>query len=94
MSSPLVTPNISVEGQIVSDPTTPGLHVPGAFPRPPLISNDIQQDTQSAMDAAIGTFQTAKGYVPTSVEDMKRIIQNAGDTVGGYLPQSVASYFR
>lgn len=94
MSSPLVTPNLSVEGQVVSDPTTPGLHVPGAFPKSPLISNDIQQDTQSVMDAAIDTLQTAKGYVPTSVEDMKRLIENASDTVGGYLPQSVASYLR
>jgi len=30
--------------------------------------------------------------MPTSVEDVKRLMENTGDTIGGYLPQSVTAY--
>ena len=76
-----------VEDQVASNPATPGLHVPGAFPGVTL------QDTY-VKDAAITVLQTAKGYVPTSVDDVKRFVENTGDIVGGYLPQSVAIYLR
>ncbi|KAF8815261.1 hypothetical protein BYT27DRAFT_7334025 [Phlegmacium glaucopus] len=84
----------SPKDQIASNPTTPGLHVPGAFPgNIPKSGDDIQQDTEYVKHVAISAFQTAKGYAPTGVEDIKRLIQNAGDTVGGYLAESVAAYF-
>ena len=43
----------------------------------------LQQDVLYVKDVAICALQSAKGYVPTSVEDVKRLIEN---TVGGYLP--------
>jgi hypothetical protein len=105
---PLVTPNSEwassslsalgpvshVEGQIDSNLSTPGLHVPGAFPLPHNNDAAIREDTPYFTDAAIGALQTAKAYVPASVEEVKRLIGNAGDTVGGYLPESVAAYLR
>ena len=81
--------------QIASNVTTPGLHVPGAFPGPFPKSGVVQQDIQHYVkDTAISALQTAKEYMPTSVEDVKRLIENTGDTVGGYLPQSVTAYLR
>jgi hypothetical protein len=49
---------------------------------------------QYVKDTAIGAIQSAKEYVSTlaSVEDVKRLMENTGDTVGGYLPQSVTAY--
>lgn len=88
--------NIStnVEDQIASNPTTPGLHVPGAFPGPYPKSSAVQQDVQYVKDKAISALQSAKDYMSTSVGDVKRLIENTGDTVGGYLPQSVTAYLR
>ena len=77
-----------------SNPTTPGLHVPGAFPGPYPKSDTVQQDLQHVKDTAISALQTAKEYMSTSVDDVKRLIENTGDTVGGYLPQSVTAYLR
>jgi hypothetical protein len=71
--------------------TTPGLKVPGAFPGP-YPKSAVQQDIQYVKDTAIVALQSAKEYVSTSVEDVKRLIENSGDTVGGYLPQSVTAY--
>lgn len=79
---------------IASNPATPGPHVPGAFPDPYFRPGVVQQDVQYVKDAAINAIQTAKGYVSTGVEDMKRLIENTSDTVGGYLPQSVTAYLR
>lgn len=84
----------SVEDQIASNPTTPGLHVPGAFPGPYPKSNVVQQDMQYVKETAINALQTAKEYMSTGVDDVKRLIENTGDTVGGYLPQSVTAYLR
>ena len=86
-------PRSYVEDQVASNATTPGLQVPGAFPEPHS-KLMLQQDVLYVKDVAIGALQSAKGYVPTSVEDVKRLIENAGDTVGGYLPQSVTAYLR
>ena len=81
--------------QIASNVTTPGLHVPGAFPGPLPKSGVVQQDIHYFVkDTAISALQTAKEYMPTSVEDVKRLIENTGETVGGYLPQSVTAYLR
>lgn len=82
------------EDQIASNLPTHGLHVPGAFPGSNPKAGDIQQDTENVKDTPIIALQTAKGYVTTSVEDMKRLMENAGDTVRGYLPDSVAAYLR
>ena len=90
----LAGPISSVEDQIASNPTTPGLHVPGAFPGPYPESGVVQQDIQYVKDTAISALQTAKEYMSTGVEDVKRLIENTGDTVGGYLPQSVTAYLR
>jgi hypothetical protein len=86
--------NSSVEDQIASNPTTPGLHVPGAFPGPYPKPSVIQPDMQYAKETAINAVQTAKEYMSTGVDDMKRLIENTGETVGGYLPQSVTAYLR
>lgn len=110
LNPPLVTPKItdrkpaatldgvgpvsSVEDQTASNPTTPGLHVPGAFPGPYPKSGFVQQDIQYVKDTAISALQTAKEYMPASAEDVKRLIENTGDTVGGYLPQSINAYLR
>jgi hypothetical protein len=88
-----VGPISSVEDQIASNPTTPGLHVPGAFPGP-YPKSGVVQDIQYVKDTTINALQTAKGYMSTGVEDVKRLIENTGDTVGGYLPQSVTAYLR
>ena len=86
-------PIISRIGDVNSNPTTPGLHVPGSFPdlNP---KSDVQQDIQYAKDTAISALQSAKEYVSTSVEDVKRLMEDTGDKVGGYLPQSVNAYLR
>ena len=95
VGEPSLGPISSVEDhQIVSNPTTPGLHVPGAFPDPYPNSSVGQQDIQYVKDTALNALQTAKEYMPTSVEDVKRLIENTGDTVGGYLPQNVTAYLR
>jgi hypothetical protein len=88
--------NVQPEDQMASNATTPGLHVPGAFPDAPPNAAVVQQDLQYLKDAALNALQTAKGYVPTNVGlgDVKRLIENTGDTVGGYLPQSVTAYLR
>lgn len=83
-----------IQDQIPSAPDTPGLHVPGAFPGPYPKADVVQKDMQYVKDAATTAFQTAKEYVPTSVDEVKHLIENAGDTIGGYLPQSVATYLR
>ena len=99
LNPPLVTRTITdhpvvEDHQIASNPTTPGLHVPGAFPDPYPKSGVDQQDLQYVKDTAINALQTAKEYMSTSVEDVKRLIENTGDTVGGYLPQNVTAYLR
>ena len=87
-------PISSISNVGASNPTTPGLQVPGAFPGPYPKSDAVQQDIQYVKDTAIGALQSAKEYVSTSVEDVKRLVENTGDTVGGYLPQSVTAYLR
>ena len=77
-------PIISRIEDVNSNPTTPGLHVPGAFPDL-YPKSDVQQDMQYAKNTAI----SAKEYVSTSVEDVKCLMEDTGDTVGGSLPQSV-----
>jgi hypothetical protein len=97
---PSSTPGPSVDDHIASNATvtTPGLHVPGAFfgpyPKSGVVKQDIQQEIQYVKDTAISALQTAKEYMPTSVEDVKRLVESTGDTVGGYLPQSVTAYLR
>lgn len=86
-------PTSSISNIGASNPTTPGLHVPGAFPGP-YPKSDVQQDVQYVKDTAISALQTAKEYMSTSVGDVKRLVENTGDTVGGYLPQSVTAYLR
>ena len=73
--------------------TTPGLHVPGAFPDP-YPKSDVVKDVQYVKDTAISALQSAKEYVSTGVEDVKRLMEDTGDTVGEYLPQSVNAYLR
>ena len=87
-------PISSISSVGASNPTTPGLHVPGAFPGPYPKSDVVQQDIQYVKDTAVSALQTAKEYMSTSVEDVKRLMENTGDTVGGYLPQSVTAYLR
>ena len=65
--------------------------MPGAFPGPYPKSDNVQQDVK---DAAISAMQTAKEYISTGVEDVKRLIENTSDTVGEYLPESVTAYLR
>ncbi|KDR78062.1 hypothetical protein GALMADRAFT_245041 [Galerina marginata CBS 339.88] len=63
-----------------STATTPGNEFPGAFPR----GHGQSQSgvtTQDVRDAAASAMETAKGYAIS-----------AKDTVGGYLPSSVAAY--
>jgi hypothetical protein len=83
---------ISSQDQFPSNPTTPGLQIPGAFPGPYPKAIVVQQDIQYVKDTALYALQTAKSYAPASVGDVKRLIENTGETVGGYLPQSVAAY--
>ena len=80
--------NSSILNVGASNPTTPGLHVPGAFPDL-FPKSDVQQDIQYVKGTAINALQTAKEYMSTGVEDVKRLMENTGDTVGGYLPQTV-----
>lgn len=85
---------VSSQDQIASNASTPGLQVPGAFPDPYPKAVVVQQDIQYVKDAAFNALQTAKGYMPTSVEDVKRFMEHTGDRVGGYFPQSVTAYLR
>lgn len=67
-----------------SNPATPGDLFPGAFPK----AKDNQpssfnQDADYVKEAASNALETAKDYV-----------YSAGEVVGGYLPKSVAAYFR
>jgi hypothetical protein len=86
--------NSSISNVGASNPTTPGPHVPGAFPDPFPKSDVVQQDIQYVKDTAKSALQSAKEYMPTSVEDLKRLMESTGDTVGGYLPQTVNAYLR
>ena len=68
-----------------STATTPGQQFPGAYPltTPRATAEVVQSDTEYVKDAALSALNTAKEYVGS-----------AGETVGGYLPPSVAAYFR
>ncbi|KAF8153734.1 hypothetical protein B0H34DRAFT_64962, partial [Crassisporium funariophilum] len=85
---PIAQPETESEYSV---PTTPGYEVPGAFPGPHLKPSVVQQDAAYVKEAALNALQTAKGYVPTTTE-VKKALSSAGETVGGYLPQSVAAY--
>jgi hypothetical protein len=76
-----------------SKPTTPALHIPGAFPDTYPKSDVVQQDTQYK-DTAINALHSAKEYMTTSAGGVKHLMENTGDKVGGYLPQSVNAYLR
>lgn len=71
-----------------STATTPGQHIPGAYPAQTselsarhATAEVLQSDAEYVKDAALSALHTAKEYVGS-----------AGETVGGYLPPSVAAY--
>lgn len=67
-----------------SNPTTPGDLFPGAFPKVKYVQpSSLNQDADYVKEAASNALETAKEYV-----------YSASEVVGGYLPKSVAAYFR
>jgi len=63
-----------------STTSTPGqLHFPGSYPGPV----DSKEETKDVKEVTATALETAKEYVVT-----------AGETVSGYLPESVAAYLR
>ncbi|KAL0952994.1 hypothetical protein HGRIS_007202 [Hohenbuehelia grisea] len=77
---------------LASSASTPGVELPGAFPREAgdtgLISGDA---LANAKNQAYGVLEGAKSYLPAQ-EDVQRALLNAGETARQYLPESVASY--
>ncbi|KAF8883901.1 hypothetical protein CPB84DRAFT_1789676 [Gymnopilus junonius] len=76
----------SSTGGASSTATTPGVPVPGAYPRENHVgSSSISEDAHYVKDTAVHALETAKEYVVTTSE-------HVGAKVGEYLPESVASY--
>ncbi|KAF5353358.1 hypothetical protein D9756_007808 [Leucocoprinus leucothites] len=105
-NSPLSSPRLRVEPTSEwSNPTmstpessektqpsaiTPGLDIPGGYPYSPSTS-EPGPSFEEIKGTAKEYFSAAGQYVP-SQEDVKRVAQNAGSTVRGYIPNGVASY--
>ncbi|KAF9446267.1 hypothetical protein P691DRAFT_215498 [Macrolepiota fuliginosa MF-IS2] len=74
----------------VQSSTTPGPALPGAYPYTPS-SLEPGPSFEEVKDTAREYLYAAGQYVP-SHEDIKKMAQNAGSTVRGYIPNGVATY--
>ncbi|KAK1222747.1 hypothetical protein PQX77_014387 [Marasmius sp. AFHP31] len=64
--------------------STPGVEVPGSYPRG-------ADSTTAATQPSGGILDMAKQYLPAQ-EDVQGVLKNATETAKTYLPQSVAAY--
>ncbi|KAL0059963.1 hypothetical protein AAF712_013259 [Marasmius tenuissimus] len=64
--------------------STPGVEVPGSYPRG-------ADSTAAATQPSGGILDMAKQYLPAQ-EDVQGVLKNATETAKTYLPQSVAAY--
>ncbi|KAK7455817.1 hypothetical protein VKT23_010851 [Stygiomarasmius scandens] len=75
---------------INSATSTPGIELPGAYPRDAR-EQDAPQTGGHAQEGS-GVLDAAKQYIPAQ-EDVQKVLMNVGETAKQYLPQSLASYF-
>jgi len=82
--------HVSRTTAIPPGPDLPGPDLPGAYPYTPS-TLEPGPSFEEVRDTAKEYLQAAGQYVP-SQEDLKKVAQNAGSTIRGYIPNGVAAY--
>ncbi|KAK7046142.1 hypothetical protein VNI00_007145 [Paramarasmius palmivorus] len=77
------TPLDSDQPVLASSVSTPGVEVPGSYPR--------GLDTNTSDSNPVGVLDMAKQYLPAQ-QDVQQALKSATETAKQYLPQSVAAY--